>query len=204
MAPPTSSEHLEAYKQQAMRDFRHAHSFLSDKREEVTSLYLEPAVDFLSASIQRAPIATTFFALLTALSFIPVATFSVFALSTIVLVGGGALLTAAAVVSWIVGSAALLLVGALVVTVSISAFLTAGLVATYLALRFLSILRNADTLPAAVKQFQEELSNLYVGRAWQIKEETSSNGSNGAANKKVRIDGVVKQEGAADTAVKVD
>ncbi|GAA5870058.1 hypothetical protein JCM8547_001450 [Rhodosporidiobolus lusitaniae] len=199
MAPITSSDQLEAYKAQALKDFRSATAFLQDKREDVQARFVEPAVDFVSASAQRQPVATTFLLLFAALSFVPVASFVFFSVATIVgsalVIGGGALLLATVFIGWFVGSAALLLVGTLLVTASIAGFATFSLLSGYAALRFFAILGRADTLPEALQQAREEATNLLIGRK---SDSTSDSG------KKVRINGVVKSEGEADKLVKLD
>ncbi|GAA5897139.1 hypothetical protein JCM6882_001802 [Rhodosporidiobolus microsporus] len=192
--PPTTSDALEGYKQKALEDFAQAQSYLNDKRQDIQSLYVDPAISFFASSCQRAPIATTFFTLLAALSFIPVATFLLFSLGTILVIGGGALVAATGLIGWLVGSAALLLVGALFVTTFLSVFATASLLAGYAVVRFFSIVASSETLPDAFKQAQEEASNLYAGRGWVARDDTG---------KKVRINGVVKQEGHQDVPVKL-
>ncbi|GAA5823484.1 hypothetical protein JCM11251_000650 [Rhodosporidiobolus azoricus] len=226
--PPTASDQLENYKAKAMEDFAQAvrflcpqrsvlleadtisptsdnveqQSYLNDKRQDIQSLYVDPAISFFASSAERAPIATTFFTLLATLSAIPVATFLFFATGTILVIGGGALLVASILIGWLVGAAALLLVGALAVTTFISVFATVSLLAGYAVLRFISIVASSETLPDAIKQAQEEATNLYAGRAWQLKEQTDAALGNGSGNKKVRIDGVVKQEGQNNVPVK--
>ncbi|GAA5869982.1 hypothetical protein JCM8547_001432 [Rhodosporidiobolus lusitaniae] len=100
MAPITSSDQLEAYKAQALKDFRSATAFFQEKREDVQARFVERAVDFVSASAQRQPVATTFFLPFAALSFVPVVSFVFFSVATIVgsalVIGGGALLLATA------------------------------------------------------------------------------------------------------------
>ncbi|BGP15163.1 hypothetical protein JCM10213_008697 [Rhodosporidiobolus nylandii] len=198
MAAPTNSDHLEAYKAQALKEFQAAQSYLNDKRQEVQSLYLAPAVAMFGAAAEKHPLATTLLTVFAALSFLPVATFLLFAIGSLLVVGGGALIGATVLLAWLVGSAALLLVGALAVTGFLSLLATVSLLGTYAVYRFFAILRQADTFPEAVKDFQLEASNLY-GSGQQVQDGVSNGGS-----KKVRIDGVVKQEGEGDTTVKLD
>ncbi|GAA5970572.1 hypothetical protein JCM11641_007356 [Rhodosporidiobolus odoratus] len=203
MAAPTDSNHLEAYKAQAMREFQAAQSYLNTKREDVHTRIVEPAVAFFVAAAQSRPLATTFLSIFAALSFLPLVTFSLFAAGSVLVVGGGALIAAAIVISWLVGSAALILAGTLAVTAVISAFATVWLLAAYAAYRFFSIVGKADTLPDAIKEFQHEASNLYVGTAKQIVDETGGDHTF-VGGKKVRINGVVQQEGDKDVLVKAD
>ncbi|GAA6016124.1 hypothetical protein JCM10207_004452 [Rhodosporidiobolus poonsookiae] len=193
------SDSAQDYKTRALEkardDFEHARSYLNDKREDLQTRYVDPSLSFVAASAQRNPLPTLFLALFAAFSFVPVLTFLLFAVGSVVIVGGGALLAAGAVTAWLVGTGALLLVGAVIVTAFLAAGATASFVSAYAAYRFFALLGSAQTLPDALQQFQDEAVNLVKGSAEQDAP---------GAGKKVRINGIAKQEGEGDVAVKLD
>ncbi|GJN89676.1 hypothetical protein Rhopal_002663-T1 [Rhodotorula paludigena] len=148
--------------------------------------YKQQAIHELAA----APVVATFVAVFASLAFLPVLSFALFAVGTVLIVGGSALLFAAGVISWLVGAAALLLVGTLAVIAFVSLFATACIGGAFALVRFVQIVKTADTLPDAIHEFQTEATTLLAGTSANFKGFDSAN--------KVRFNGVVQQDGEED------
>ncbi|BGP47252.1 hypothetical protein JCM10450v2_003104 [Rhodotorula kratochvilovae] len=189
MAPvDLSSSGLEAYKQQALTDLQQAASNLNARASSLHTRYVAPSTDALARSAHRQPVLAAFLGVFALLAFFPVLTFTLFALGTVLVIGGGALLAATAVIAWIVGAAGLLLVGTLVVVAFLSFIATVWIGGAYALYRFWTILKQADTLPDAIQDFQDEAVALLLPSRAQA----------GEASSKVRFNGVVKEEGGGD------
>ncbi|PRQ75111.1 hypothetical protein AAT19DRAFT_14133 [Rhodotorula toruloides] len=104
---PLDQDKLADYKQQAMKEVEAAQAYLSDKGADLQTRYVEPALTTFRHHAHQRPLFTTFALVFGLLSFFPVLLFTLFAAGTVLAVGGAALVGAAVVIAWLVGSAAL-------------------------------------------------------------------------------------------------
>ncbi|GAA5955805.1 hypothetical protein JCM21900_001717 [Sporobolomyces salmonicolor] len=189
------ADNVAVYKEKALKDFHSAQSFLNSKRADAQTRFIDPAADYLSASAQQRPLLTLFLASFATLSFIPTLTFLLFAIGTLLVIGGAALVVAVVSIGWMVGAAALLLVGVLSVTAFLAACIAGWLGSAYAAYRLVSILSHASTLPQGLKEFQGEITALVAGSSSSQKPQFDD-------KPKVRFNGVAGQEGDVDVKVK--
>ncbi|GAA5844056.1 hypothetical protein JCM9279_003718 [Rhodotorula babjevae] len=171
MAPlDLTSDKLDSYKQQALDDLH--------------SRYLEPAVDSLSKRAQGHPVRASFLGVFALFAFLPVVAWTCFAVGTILVVGGTALVVATVIISWALATAGLVLFGVLCFAAFFSVLATLSLGATYASYRFYTILKQSETLPDAIQDFQDEAAALLLPGSYQ----------DGETSSKVRFNGVVKKE----------
>lgn len=78
----------------------------ADRRSHsLQTRYVEPALTTFRHHAEQRPLFTTFALVFGLLSFFPVLLFTLFAAGTVLAVGGAALVGAAVVIAWLVGSA---------------------------------------------------------------------------------------------------
>ncbi|POY73686.1 hypothetical protein BMF94_3222 [Rhodotorula taiwanensis] len=202
MAPSDQST-LEHYKQQAIEDFSRANSAVTSKAKDLHARYVDPNLRVVASHAQHAPVAATLIGVFGLFALLPVLLFLSFAIGVVLVVGGGAFLFAAVVIGWLIGSAALLLLGTLAVVFFLSVATTGFLVSAFLAYRFATLLSHSDTLPDALKSFQSEATKLLVPPA--LSQRIGSRPSlHRAPSSKVHFDSVVKEEGVGEVPVKED
>ncbi|KWU47555.1 hypothetical protein RHOSPDRAFT_30984 [Rhodotorula sp. JG-1b] len=198
---PIEAATLEQYKKQALEEFANANSAIASKATDLHTRYVDPNFRLAASHAQQAPLLATFVGVFAALALLPVFLFLTFAVGATLVIGGGAFLFAAVVISWLVGSAALLLVGTLAVVLFFSTVTTGFLVSAFLTFRFVSFLAHSETLPDAIKAFQSEAQDLLIPPALS-KRLGSRPSLYRAPSSKVHFDAVVKEEGVGEVPVK--
>ncbi|GAA6025684.1 hypothetical protein JCM11491_005221 [Sporobolomyces phaffii] len=178
MSNPT----IEAYQKQAVEQFKVARSFLNDKRSDAQTRFVDPASDFVNRSAAEKPLPTLFLAILVAFSILPVSIFLIFALGTLLFIGGGALVATVLTLAFIIGNATMLLLGALSIAAFFAACITGWIVAAYAVYRFAMIITHASNLPQGLKEFKEEAVGLIFGGGF------SASRHGGGGGGKVRFD----------------
>ncbi|GAA5839335.1 hypothetical protein JCM3766R1_004803 [Sporobolomyces carnicolor] len=197
MSNPT----LEAYQKQAVEQFKVAKSFLNDKRSDAQTRYVDPASDFVNRAAAEKPLPTLFLTVLVALSILPVSIFLIFALGTLLIIGGGALVATVLTLAFIIGNATMLLLGALAITSFFAACITGWIVAAYAAYRFAMIVTHAQNLPAALKEFKEEVVTLTFGGGFARLNGTGGQQHSGKQGS-VRFDNYVQVSDNGDAEIK--
>ncbi|GAA5977617.1 hypothetical protein JCM5350_002296 [Sporobolomyces pararoseus] len=191
MSNPT----IEAYQKQAVDHFKVAKSFLNDKRADAQTRYVDPASDFVNRAAAEKPLPTLFLAVLVAFSIIPVAIFLVFSISTLLFIGGGALVATVLTLAFIIGNATMLLLGAIAIASFFAACITGWIVAAYAVYRLAIILSQAQNLPQGLKEFKEEAISLTFGGGFSRQSKQGSGG-------KVRFDNYVQDSENGDSPIK--
>ncbi|GAA5916395.1 lipid droplet assembly factor 1 [Sporobolomyces salmoneus] len=195
MSNPT----MEAYQKQAVEQFKVAKSFLNDKRSDAQTRYVDPASDYVNRAASEKPLPTLFLAVLVAFSILPVSVFLIFSLSTLLFIGGGALVATVLTLAFIIGNATMLLLGALAIASFFAACITGWIVAAYAAYRFAVIVTNAQNLPQGLKEFKEEAINLIFGGGFA---RSSSGGGHHSKQASVRFDKNVQVSDNGDSQIK--
>ncbi|KAM0788820.1 hypothetical protein ACM66B_002906 [Microbotryomycetes sp. NB124-2] len=124
---------------------------------------LRPMQDYIEQQLEHRPITTTFIATFAVFSFIPILSFAVFALSSIVVVGGAALAISLAILGFVVGGAALLLGGTLILTSLAAATATLWIGGAFAVFRLLVCMSQAPSVQEGVKSFLHEVKTTFVG-----------------------------------------
>ncbi|GAA5827266.1 hypothetical protein JCM5353_005952 [Sporobolomyces roseus] len=194
MSNPT----VEAYKEQAMEQFKVARSYLNDKRSTAQTDYFDPASDFVNRSAAEKPLPTLFLAILVAFSILPLGIFLVFTVGTLLIIGGGSLVATVLFLGFIIGNATMLLLGALSIAAFFAACITGWIVAAYAAYRFGIILTHSQNLPQGLKEFKEEALTLVFGKGFRGIE----GGGQQQRDNKVRFDNHVQHSDNGDAKIK--
>ncbi|GAA5821846.1 hypothetical protein JCM10212_007041 [Sporobolomyces blumeae] len=156
---------------------------MSHRPSSAQTRFVDPASDFVNRAAVEKPLATLFFAVLLAFSFLPILVFLVFSIGTLLVVGGSAFVGTVLVLAWIIGSATMLLIGALSIATFFAVSITSWFVGAYAVYRFAVIVTQASNLPEAIKTFKQEARALVYGPS-----ASAANGIEAGDKHKVRFD----------------
>ncbi|KAK4057944.1 hypothetical protein OIO90_001163 [Microbotryomycetes sp. JL221] len=161
-----ASEKTDSAKQQAQRAVNGAKEQAQDGLNRVAaySKQLRPAQDYVEQQLQHRPILTIYTLIFVGLSFVPVVSFGIWALASVLVVGGTALLISGVILGVVLGGAAFLLFGALFLSAIGAIIGTLWVGGIYALYRLLVCVSNAPTLQDGVKSFVNEVTNLFVGQ----------------------------------------
>ncbi|KDE07832.1 hypothetical protein MVLG_01927 [Microbotryum lychnidis-dioicae p1A1 Lamole] len=161
--PPTSSDNLEPYKDQVMKDVQKVQVVLNEKVEIARKHYVDPAQEYLVAQAHARPIMTSLLGVFFALSFFPIVTFVLFSLGAILTVGGTALIISLAILTFVIGTAVTLLIGTLFVTGFLSLCALGWVLAIYALVRLGQNLLHEDNTVEGLKSYYAEMHGLVFG-----------------------------------------
>lgn len=151
------SPQLDKYKQQAVEDFKKNVSYLREKTQVAQSQYVEPATDYISQNAQARPFATALLAVFLATSFFPILSFILFALASILTIGGGALVFGLFWIAVLIGGAATALVGTLFFAAIFSIFIVFWSSVAFLSYRFVLTVGTAPKISDGFQAFEKEV-----------------------------------------------
>ncbi|SCV71015.1 BQ2448_3777 [Microbotryum intermedium] len=173
--PPTSSENLEHYKDQVMKDVQKVQGVLNEKVEIARKHYVDPAQEFVLAQAHARPIMTvertlgsttrllSLLGVFFALSFFPIVTFVLFSLGAILTIGGTALVISLVMLSFVIGTALALLTATLFITGFLSLCAMAWVLGVYAFVRLGQNLLQEANAVEGLKSYYAEMHGLVFG-----------------------------------------